>query len=209
MVLDARRGTADRFLLPVANKMADVNPDTVTWVAFFFAVLAGILFYLGGFLFLLAAMMCVFFNALFDALDGRIAKITGKASNRGDFLDHVLDRYADIFMLGGIALGPYCDIRVGILAVLGVLLASYMGTQAQAVGVGRDYGGLLGRADRLVILVFASFIQLIADSSGKVFLGAGGYGFRIIEWAMVLFAVLGNLTAIQRGVSTWRKLSQS
>ena len=209
MVLDAHRGTADRFLLPVANRMLDVNPNTVTWVAFFFAVLAGILFYLGGFLFLLAAMMCVFFNALFDALDGRIAKITGKASNRGDFLDHVLDRYADIFMLGGIALGPYCDIKVGILAVLGVLLASYMGTQAQAVGVGRDYGGLLGRADRLVIIVLFSLMQLVTDSSGKVFLGVGGYGFRIIEWAMVLFAILGNLTAIQRGVTTWRKLSQS
>ena len=209
MVLDTHRAAADRFLLPIANRMLDVNPDTVTWVAFFFAFLAGILFYLGGFLFLLAAMMCVFFNALFDALDGRIARITDKATKRGDFLDHVLDRYADVFILGGIALGPYCDIKVGILAVLGVLLTSYMGTQAQAVGVGRDYGGLLGRADRLAILVLASFIQLIADSSGKVFLGVGGYGFRIIEWAMVLFAILGNLTAIQRGVATWRKLSQS
>ena len=201
MVLDAHRDLADRYLLPIANKMLDVDPDLLTWMAFGFAILAGIAFYFGGVLFLFAAMFCVFFNALFDALDGRIAKLTDKASSRGDFLDHVLDRYADIFMLGGIAFGPYCDYRIGVLAVLGVLLASYMGTQAQAVGVGRDYGGLLGRADRLVIVVIAAFLQIIAD--------LGGFGYRIIEWAMIIFAVLGNLTAIQRGVATWRKLSHA
>lgn len=207
MVLDAHRGSADRFLLPVANRMLDVNPDTLTWIGFLFAVLAGFCFYLSGALFLLAGIFCVVFNAVFDALDGRIAKLTGKASKRGDYLDHVLDRYADVFMLGGIALGPYCDLRVGVLAILGVLLASYMGTQAQAVGAGRDYGGLLGRADRLVILVIAAFFQLLFDSNGTLLLGVGGYGFKLLEWAMVLFAVLGNVTAIQRGVRTWRKLS--
>jgi archaetidylinositol phosphate synthase len=201
MVLDARRDLADRYLLPIANRMIDVDPDMLTWMAFGFAVLAGAAFYLGGVLFLLAAMFCVFLNALFDALDGRIAKLAGKASSRGDFLDHVLDRYADIFMLGGIAFGPYCDYRIGVLAVLGVLLASYMGTQAQAVGVGRDYGGLLGRADRLVITFIAAFLQLIVV--------LGNFGLTIIEWAMIIFAVFGNLTAIQRGVATWRKLSRT
>jgi len=201
MVLDAHRGLADRYLLPIANRMIDVDPDMLTWMAFGFAVLAGVAFYIGGALFLLAGMFCVFFNALFDALDGRIAKLAGKASSRGDFLDHVLDRYADVFMLGGIAFGPYCSPPIGVLAVLGVLLASYMGTQAQAVGVGRDYGGLLGRADRLVIIFFAAFLQLIVV--------LGNFGLRIIEWAMILFAVFGNLTAIQRGVATWRKLSRT
>jgi len=202
MVLDAHRGLADRYLLPIANRMIDVDPDLLTWMAFGFAILAGVAFYFGGVLFLLAAMFCVFFNALFDALDGRIAKLAGKASARGDFLDHVLDRYADIFMLGGIAFGGrYCEPWIGVLAILGVLLASYMGTQSQAVGVGRDYGGLLGRADRLVIIVVAAFLQMIFI--------LGSLNIRIIEWAMILFAVLGNFTAIQRGVSTWRKLSRS
>ena len=209
MVLDAHRGIADRYLLPIANGMLDVNPDRLTWIAFCFAVLAGILFYVGGFLFLFAAILCVFFNALFDALDGKIAKLTGKASNRGDFLDHVLDRYADVFMLGGIALSGYCDLKVGGLAILGVLLASYMGTQAQAVGVGRDYGGLLGRADRLVILVFFTFFQMVLDPGGRIFLGVGGYGFRILEWGMVVFSVAGNITAIQRAVKTWKTLSRA
>ncbi len=40
--------------------------------------------------------------------------------------------------------------QIGVFALTGVLMASYLGTQAQAVGVGRYYGGLLGRSDRSV-----------------------------------------------------------
>ena len=38
--------------------------------------------------------------------------------------------------------------QIGVFALTGVLMSSYLGTQAQAVGVGRYYGGILGRADR-------------------------------------------------------------
>ena len=50
--------------------------------------------------------------------------MTGKASRRGDFLDHVLDRYADVLMLGGLAIGPYCPVWLGLLAVLGIAVGT-------------------------------------------------------------------------------------
>src|SRR2546428_1154397 len=140
-----------------------------------------------------------------DALDGKIAKVGGKASVRGDFLDHVVDRYADVFMLGGIACNAtYCRLGVGTLALLGVLLTSYMGTQAQAVGQGRAYGGVLGRADRLVLLFFGGLIQLLVAPSGGLVAGVGILQFGPLEWFMVLFAVLRNATAVQRAVGIWR-----
>ncbi len=152
MVLDRYRKAADRILVPVASRMLRTNPNAVSWVAFLAAVGAGLGFFVGGGGFLGLALLLILVNAYLDALDGKIAKMAGKASSRGDFLDHVLDRYADVFMIGGIAFSAYCDLRVGTLALLGVLLTSYMGTQAQAVGQGRRYAGLLGRADRLVLL---------------------------------------------------------
>src|SRR5256885_1489297 len=134
--------------------------------------------------------------------------MAGKASVRGDFLDHVLDRYADVFMLGGIAFNAtYCRLGVGTLALLGVLLTSYMGTQAQAVGQGRAYGGVLGRADRLVLLFFGGLIQLLVAPSGGLVAGVGILQFGPLEWFMVLFAVLGNATAVQRAVGIWRGLA--
>ena len=141
MVLDAYRHVADAILDPMARGLRSVSPDALSWTALGFAAAAGVALYRGGATLLLLGTLFVFLNALFDALDGKVAKLTGRASRRGDFLDHVLDRYADVLILGGIALSGYCPLWLGLLALLGVLLTSYMGTQAQAVGIGRQYGG--------------------------------------------------------------------
>ena len=203
MVLEAHRAVADRMLLPLAERMRSVNPNHLSWLAFLVAVGAGGAFFVATPPFLLLAILLVFLNALLDALDGKVAKLAGRASARGDFLDHVLDRYADVVIVGGIALGGYGDVRIGLFALLGVLLASYMGTQAQAVGLGRAYGGLMGRADRLVILFAAGWVQLVADRDG---VGGGPLVYTPLTLALLLFAILGQVTAIQRAASSWRRL---
>lgn len=203
MGLEAHRAIADRVLLPLASRMRTVSPNALSGLAFGVAIGAGLAFYYGGTLFLLLGILLVFLNAILDALDGKVAKLTGRASARGDFLDHVLDRYADVIMIGGIALGLYGNLLIGFFAILGVVLASYMGTQAQAVGLGRDYGGLMGRADRLVILFFAAWVQLFADPAG---IGGGPLVYTPLTLVLVLFAILGQVTAIQRGLTAWRRL---
>lgn len=205
MVLNRFRPAADRFLAPVAARLANVDPNLISWGALFAAVIAGIGFYLGGALFLLVALVLILLSAYLDALDGKVAKMFGKASPRGDFIDHVFDRYADVFLLGGIAFNAaYARLWVGVLAIVGVLLTSYMGTQAQAVGQGRRYGGVLGRADRLVLLFLGGLLQLLAAPSGGLQWGIGSVSFGPLEWILVLFAVLANATAIQRAVAIWR-----
>lgn len=210
MVLDRYRNIADKFLLPIANHMLNANPNIVSGIALSFALAAGIAFYVSymAHWLLILAVLFTFLNALFDALDGKIARLTEKSSAKGDFLDHVLDRYADIFILGGIALSPYCNQLIGMIAVLGVLLLSYMGTQAQAVGCRREYGGILGRADRLILLIIVPIVQfifLIFIPDGKI--GVYNMRFTILEYMMIWFAIAGNITAIQRIFSTWKKLN--
>lgn len=204
MVLDRYRAAADRLLVPVALRFRDVNPNAVSWIAFLAAVGAGASFLVGGAAPLSLAVLLLLTNAYLDALDGRIAKVAGKASARGDFLDHVLDRYADVVMLGGVAFSMYCGLGIGTLALLGVLLTSYMGTQAQAVGQGRRYAGLLGRADRLVLLFVGGLVQLLVSPEGTVVWGIEPILFEPLEWTMIVFAVLGHATAVQRALATWR-----
>jgi archaetidylinositol phosphate synthase len=207
VVLDAYRHLADGILDPLAHRFSGVSPNALTGAALVCAGFAGIAFLFRGVWPLVLGTVFVFLNALLDALDGKVAKVTGKASRRGDFLDHVFDRYADVLMLGGLALGPFCPPWIGLLAIIGVLLTSYMGTQAQAVGAGRLYGGVLGRADRLVILLAAALLQAAVDPMSIADLGIPPARFSVLGWAMVLFAVLGNVTALQRAVSTWRHLT--
>src|SRR3989475_1315123 len=201
VVLDRYRKAADWFLVPVASRMLRVNPNAVSWIAFLAAVGAGVSFFIGGRGFLSLALVLILVNSYLDALDGKIAKMAGKSSARGDFLDHVLDRYADVFMLGGVAFNAmYCHLEVGTLALLGVLLTSYMGTQAQAVGQGRAYGGILGRADRLVLLFLGGLISLLNSPSGGMTWGVGVLTFGPGGGVMVLLAVLSNAAAGPRGV---------
>lgn len=206
MVLDKTRETIDPLLTAIAKRFTIMNPDLLTWCALLFSVIAGVFFYFSNptselqNFFLVVATPFVLLNGLFDAIDGKVAKLTNKASVRGDFLDHALDRYADVFMVGALALSSWCRPQIGLLAIVGVLLTSYMGTQAQAIGYKRDYSGLLGRADRLVLLLIFPVLQHIALS----FSFQLPWNITIIEVVLAYFAIVGNITAIQRFYITIR-----
>jgi len=206
MVLDRTRKQADPLLNWFAKHFSFLSPDTLTWLALIFAITAGLLFFLSSpsnelqYYYLLFAALFVLLNGLFDAIDGKVAKLTNRATAKGDFLDHALDRYADVFMVGGLALSAWCRPWIGLLAVIGVLLTSYMGTQAQAIGHTRDYSGLLGRADRLALLMVFPLIQY-ATLPLSLHLP---WGTTILEWVLIYFAVVGNITALQRFYSVLR-----
>ncbi len=208
MVLNDYRDEADSILKPLAKKMRHIDPDTLSWIAFLAAVLAGTFFFIGkNTTFVLLGSIFILLNAFFDAMDGRVAKFTGKTSIRGDFLDHTLDRYADIFIIGGIAFGPLSRLSLGFLALLGILMTSYMGTQAQAVGVKRNYGGVAGRADRLVLLILIPIIYIFLSAFGYGSLTIAGHDLTLFELLMVWFALAGHLTALHRGIASWKALS--
>jgi Phosphatidylglycerophosphate synthase len=210
MVLDSQRGKADFALTPVAKKLINVNPNMISWIGLILAFLSGLLFYLSydGTYLLLVGAAVVLISGYFDALDGKVAKLAGKASRKGDYLDHVFDRYADIFMIGGVAISSWCNPYLGMLALVGVLLTSYMGTQAQAVGAPRLYAGLLGRADRVILSTIFPIIQYVGVVLGYPTLDIGDFSIYWMEIMMIWFAVVGNLTAIQRGIITWKNLSK-
>jgi len=196
---------------PIAKAMVKVPPNHISLIALALAALAGALLYLSHahWELLPVAAVVVLVSGFFDGLDGKVARLVGKADRTGDFLDHVLDRYADMLMIGGVAVSAWCSPYLGMMALVGVLLTSYMGTQAQAVGAKRMYAGLLGRADRIVLSFLAPLVQL-----GMVLLGSPevallGYEINAFEAMMLWFAVVGNLTAIQRAVLTYSWLRKA
>ena len=61
--------------------------------------------------------------------------------------------------------------------------------------------------DRLVLLFLGGLIQWLVAPSGGVTVGLGAAVFGPLEWFMVLFAILGNVTAVQRALKIWRGFS--
>jgi len=172
-----------------------LTPNVLTIAALAASALAGMFFYLRM---ELLGVLAVALNAFFDAMDGAVAREMKMQSKRGDFLDHAVDRYADIFIITGLFAGGLVPWQIGVFALTGVLMASYLGTQAQAVGVGRYYGGLLGRADRLVLIMAVGIISIIVPMSF--------YSLTWLGWLLVLFGVFGHITAFQRFAYVWAKV---
>jgi len=197
MTLDRLRPLVDRGLDPfvTAADRIGLSPDGVSVLALACAVGAAGAFAAAGTGWYLLGALLVFVNGWLDLLDGALAREQDVDSTGGDLLDHVLDRYADIAIVAGLAagVGAYA---LGFLAVTGVLMTSYLGTQIQAIGLGREYGGLLGRADRLALVGITAVVA--AAVPGAIVAGLGA-----VELLLALFAVVGHLTALQRFYGAW------
>ncbi|HUW86175.1 MAG TPA: CDP-alcohol phosphatidyltransferase family protein [Methanoregula sp.] len=197
MTLDQYRNHMKVYFDPLVSIAIKcrLNANFFTLAALLASAAAGVFFYLRLELW---GIVAVFLNAFCDAMDGAVAREMKTQSRRGDFLDHAVDRYADIFIITGIFAGGMVPWQIGVFALTGVLMASYLGTQAQAVGVGRYYGGLLGRSDRLVLILVVGVIDLIIPQS---FYGLGWLG-----WLLVMFGIFGHITAFQRFMYVWTKV---
>lgn len=198
MTMDSYRSLLTVMTAPLVNLLYahSISANTLSVASLCCAVLACVayMFSIGNSLGLALALLFLLLNALLDGLDGALARKTGTASKYGDFLDHVIDRYADVFIISGIFLGGYLRADLGALVITGVLLASYLGTQAQAVGVGRIYGGVMGRADRMIVLGLATCVTLVYPAA----IGIDDIRFPVLGWALLLIGVLSHVTAIQR-----------
>ncbi|MBU3904659.1 MAG: CDP-alcohol phosphatidyltransferase family protein [Nanoarchaeota archaeon] len=136
----------------------DINPNIITVLAFVAALFAGLFFYYN---YIYIGVFFVLLNGFFDILDGEIAKRYKRTSKLGDFLDHVFDRFSDIAILLGITLSSYVPEIYGYSLIVMTLLVSYLGTQAQALMLKRNYGGLIGRADRLFLIIIFGLLTVV------------------------------------------------
>ncbi|MGA8542989.1 MAG: CDP-alcohol phosphatidyltransferase family protein [Thermoplasmata archaeon] len=216
MVLEGYRARVAPYVARLARPFLGWSPKQLSWLALGCAagagVLAGWVRWTTPWLFLPVAVL-IFFAGLFDVLDGAVARATGRTSLRGDLLDHVLDRYADIVIVLGIAVSGFVNPFLALLALVSLLLTSYMGTQAQAVGQGRLAAGLLSRADRLVVLALATFLEFDwslpwpwAPSEPWSRFHLAGVEFTVIDVAMLYFVIAGQWTALARALRTYRAL---
>ena len=198
MVADDYRDFGTKLLNPIAEKIP-LGPMGISFLSLLTAIGAGYSFFtvekdLSNKEWLLFGSALVFLTAVLDALDGIVARKRDLSSKRGDLVDHTLDRVADILIIGGIAFGALVNIEIGFAAIIGVLMLSYMGTQAQAVGAGREYAGLLGRADRLIVLMLVPIIHYFNQE------------YNYMELMCYAFALVCTLSAIYRFQRIWNEL---
>ena len=170
-------GLAVSVLAAIAyTSNAFLNLDWTPWN--FAAVIGGILLLVSGF---------------FDIVDGSVARITKRISNKGAFLDSVFDKIAEVIIFGGIALGQLAD-SFWCLVALGLsLLVSYTRARAESLGGKLKGIGIGERAERLLIIAIIGMIPVR----------------EAMQWAVIIVSIVAGITLAQRMAVTVRKLSST
>jgi phosphatidylglycerophosphate synthase len=168
----------DRPLSGFAKKI-NINPNVITLTGFFVTTIAAIIIpyhmKLGGILILA--------GGLFDMFDGIVARTNNRTTDFGAFLDSVLDRYSDSFLLLGFwwyfhITGSTPGMFLSAGTIVGTLIISY--TKARAEGLGRDcHTGVMERAERIILMII------------------GALSGHVLEIMWILF-VFTHITVLQR-----------
>ena len=147
-----------RLIDPVADWLVErrVHPNSITVFGTVCTVVGGIIYATGH---IKTGGWFLALTALFDVLDGTVARRSNSSSTFGAFLDSTLDRLADGFVLGGLAVfyatsALHHSIPLMITALLGLLgafLTSYTRARAEALGLDAKVG-LLQRPERVVLM---------------------------------------------------------
>lgn len=159
----------------------------------FVSALTYILWQIHTFYILLATFLLLL-SGFCDALDGVMARLNFRTTAFGGFLDSMLDRYADAAVYSGIIFSGLSDLSWGLAALIGSLLVSYSRARAEAAGIKMESIGLIERAERIIILSVASIIA------------AFWLPKETMSVAIILLAILSNLTVLQRAAHVYKKL---
>jgi len=191
---DLRRIAGRRITEPLNAVLvrSRLKPNTLTWCALAVSLIAAATIaanhlIIGGFL--------VLISGLFDILDGALARLTNQATRFGAILDSTFDRISDAAILLGILVlyagdGDIIVILLVFLALIMSLLTSYVRARAEGIGISCPVG-LFTRTERVIILALGLLFTPLFKFS--------------IFIALLLLAVFGFVTVVQRLVHVWRQ----
>ena len=189
-MLERFRGMSAALLGPIARLLVrlGVSPDVVTIFGTLGVAISALICFPQGWLWQGVLVVTIF--VISDMIDGLMAKITGKTSNWGAFLDSTSDRLGDAAVFGGILL--YFVYREdstlwAAIALAGLVFGqwtSYVKARAESLGFSCT-GGLAARADRLVIILAGAFLA--------------GLGVPyVLQIAVAALAITSMITVLQR-----------
>lgn len=174
-----------------------VTPNALTTSGVLLCAAASVLVYFedrNKIVFYWAGALVFVVGSVLDILDGALARLSGKGTPFGAFLDSTTDRISEGFMLGAIALvfarhDEIFAVGAAFAAVAGSFLVSYTRAKAEALSLKGDVG-IGSRAERVVVI-----------TAGLVL---APWGF--LPWAIYLLAATAWFTVGQRIMSVRSQL---
>ena len=131
-----------------------IHPDPISYFSIVASLIAAVCFWRSGatrWLLIIAPLFC-YVRLWLNMLDGLVAFAAGKASRRGEILNDLPDRVSDIMIFVGVAHSGLMNPLIGYWAAIFAVLTSYVGLFGQALGVQRQFAGIMSKPWRMVAL---------------------------------------------------------
>jgi CDP-diacylglycerol--glycerol-3-phosphate 3-phosphatidyltransferase len=184
-------GGIGRFFGAIINSivrwlaLSKIHPNVLTFIGLLINIGAAVLFAQGKFF---AAGLVVLGAAVFDMVDGRVARATDQVTRFGGFFDSVLDRYSDLALLMGLlvyyaGINRYLYIVLTAIVMTGSVMISYTRARSENA-IPKCKVGFLERPERIVLIIIGALFDKMAP----------------VLWVI---AVLSNWTVIQRMYYTY------
>ena len=164
-----------------------IHPNVLTLIGLLINIGAAVLLAQGRFF---AAGWVITGAAIFDMVDGRVARETNQVTRFGGFFDSVVDRYSDLGLLMGLLVyyaninRPFYVVLTAIVMTASVMI-SYTRSRAENT-IPKCKVGFLERPERIVLLIIAAL-------------------FNRVPAVLWVIAVLGNITVIHRMIFTYQE----
>jgi CDP-diacylglycerol--glycerol-3-phosphate 3-phosphatidyltransferase len=198
-MLNQLRPALSRVTSPVGQTLArtGVTPNTITVIGTIGVVGGALGFYPRGQFFWGTVIITLF--VFFDMLDGAVARVTGRTTRFGAFLDSNMDRVSDAAIFSGLIMcfaGPdrhdMLLLGLALFCLISGALVSYARARAEGVGLNATVG-IAERGERLII--------------GLVAIGLDGLGVPyVLAAGLWLLAVASAITVGQRYLAVMRQL---
>lgn len=191
-----------------------VSPDALSYAALVVSALMGAAFFfvLAYPWLLLLIPVGAFVRTALNALDGMVARAAqntpppvstqrhpthNDAGHRpvGEVMNELIDRLCDAIIFLSLAFAPYTDVHLGAVVTVLILINSYLSILSKAAGGSRQYGGIMGKADRMIVLGVGAALGFVLDD-----IRFGDAVFWVVGVGMVL-------TFFLRLRATWKELS--
>src|SRR5580704_2984116 len=170
--------------------LSRIHPNVLTFLGLVINSVAAFLFAAGSFRW---AGVVIVGAALFDMVDGRVARETNRVTRFGGFFDSVLDRYSDLALLMGLlvyyaSIDRFFYVVLTAIVMTGSVMVSYTRARAECT-IPKCKVGFLERPERVVLLIIGALFDRMAP----------------VLWVI---AVLSNLTVIHRMIYTYQECNR-
>ena len=166
-----------------------LSPNFWTVVGLIIALASAVVYGMGMEFGLIIGGILLLVSGFFDMVDGQVARVTGKTSKKGEYLDSMFDKISETAIFLGILVGGYAEPYLVLLAITLSLLVSYARAKSDLINIKLQGIGIGERAERLLVIAIMGII-----------------GF--MDYAVIIVIIIAGITLIQRMIFTTKNIEE-